>query len=58
MWILEKKWFIDKRTLEEISSEEQEETSVQTQSKRFFKFRLTNRDTARYYDKLVKTSKT
>ncbi|WP_135459105.1 WYL domain-containing protein [Vibrio echinoideorum] len=57
MWILEKKWFIDKRTLDEINLEsQQEETSVQPKNKCFFKFRLTNRDTAQYYDTLVKSS--
>ncbi|MCG9607970.1 WYL domain-containing protein [Vibrio chagasii] len=58
MWILERKWFIDKRTLEEINLEGQQEgTSVQPKNKCFFKFRLTNRDTAQYYDTLVKESK-
>ncbi|MUL16868.1 WYL domain-containing protein [Aliivibrio fischeri] len=58
MWILEKKWFIDKRPLEEITSiNQQEETTEQPTNKCFFKFRLTNRDTAHYYDTLVKESK-
>lgn len=53
MWILKKKWFIDTRSLEEIEASRQQQKDSETKP-RYFKFRLTNRDTANYYDNLVK----
>lgn len=53
MWILKKKWFIDSRSLEEIEESYQKQKDSVTKP-RYFKFRLTNRDTANYYDNLVK----
>jgi hypothetical protein len=56
MWILKKKWFIDDRSLVEIEESRLQQKKDPKVKPRYFKFRLTNHDTANYYDNLVKES--